>query len=129
MRIRANTIYFLGLSFFLFFSQIAAAAWPASVVGTWAVRANQTPGFMHITFQATTGACRLIRGDILGAPMQGYYCPGTGRIQFLRKDAANNDTFQVYSANLTSAGSVNYMGGSFGSFDTGYGEYSFFAQK
>ena len=113
----------------LLFSQVVAA-YPTSVVGNWAVRANQTPGNMNITFQSTAaGPCKLIQGNIFGSPITGFYCPNTGRIQFLRKDAANNDTIQVYSANLTSAGSIQYMGGSFGSFDAGFGEYSFFASK
>lgn len=126
MKINSLSSVLMGLSLLLL-SQ-AAAAWPTSVFGTWNVRANQTPGTMHITFQSGAGACRQILGDILGSPMQGFYCPSTGRIQFLRKNSVN-DTLQVYSANLTSTGVTNFMGGSFSSYDSAFGEYSFFASK
>jgi len=121
----ASTLVGLGL---LMLSQ-TAAAWPSSVVGTWNVRANQSLGTMNITSQSSgAGPCQQILGTILGFPLQGFYCPATGRIQFLRKNALN-DTFQVYSANLTSTGATNFMGGSFSSYDAALGEYSFFGSK
>lgn len=113
----------------LLLSQAASAGFLASVVGTWNVRANQSVGTMNITFQSATGACRKISGDILGLPMVGFYCPATGRIQFLRNNLVRT-TFQVYSANLSfTSASTNYMSGSFSSFDTSLGEYSFYASK
>lgn len=128
MKIKSLSPILVSLSLLLL-SQTASAAYLTSVVGTWNVRANQTVGTMQITFQSASGSCRQILGSILGSSMQGFYCPSTGRIQFLRKNSAN-DTYQVYSANLTSTtAAVNYMGGSFGSFDAGFGEYSFFASK
>jgi hypothetical protein len=125
------SIILLFSSCFLFASEGAFAAYPTSVVGTWNARANQTPGTMNITFQSGSGVCRQISGTYTSFgtfAVQGFYCPATGKIQFLLKDSANV-TFQVYSANLTSTGATNYMGGSLGSFNNSFGEYSFFASK
>jgi hypothetical protein len=128
MKTRLWTSVLVG-SGLLLLSQTASAGFLASVVGTWNVQANQSVGTMNITFQAATGACRKISGDILGLPMVGFYCPATGRIQFLRNNLSKT-TFQTYSANLSFASaSKNYMSGSFSSFDTSLGEYSFYASK
>ncbi len=111
---------------------VAAENWPASVVGTWDARGNQTPLTITISSQASNGKCRVIRGTILqvGGGQQslvGAYCPDSGRIIFARIWTPQIDPIndQVYSANLSDAGSTLYMGGSFE--QTGAGEYSFFA--
>src|SRR5689334_25440094 len=62
---------------------------------------------------------------------EGFYCPQSGRISFLRKNVQTNDTFQVFTGNLSMAGSKNFMGGVFAQ-ESGaglVGEYSFSAQK
>lgn len=129
MKINILVSFLVGLGFLLS-SQIASAdGWPTSVVGTWNVRANQTVGTMHITFQSPVGNCRQILGDIFGNPIQGFYCPFSGRIHFLRKDGANNDTIQDYSANLSQNGATNFMTGLFASDGGSFGEYSFTAGK
>jgi hypothetical protein len=114
-------------------SHVAVAdGWPGRIVGTWAVNADNFPGNLIITSQLTTGRCPAIAGSIFGDPIQGFYCPFSGRVHFLRKNAASNDTFQVYSANLsqTSIPPGLRMGGLFSNItQSGDGEYSFFASK
>ncbi|WP_392534377.1 hypothetical protein [Nostoc sp. C117] len=113
----------------LMFSQHALAdGWPTSVVGTWNVTANQTSGQLVITFQDTTGQCRKILGTIFGNSIVGFYCPSSGRIHFLRKDSSGF-TIQDYSANLSQAGTKNYISGVFDSDLGSFGEYSFFGSK
>jgi hypothetical protein len=63
--------------------------------------------------------------------IEGFYCPLSGRISFLRKNVQTNDTFQVFTGNLSMAASTNYMGGTFLQ-ESGaglVGEYNFSAQK
>ena len=109
---------------------VAAENWPASVVGTWAAQANQTPLTITISSQASNGKCRVIRGTILDGvsgqtqKLVGAYCPDSGRIIFDRR-AEGEPLTQVYSANLSESGSTLYMGGLFE--QTGVGEYSFIA--
>lgn len=111
-------------------SQIASAdGWPASVVGNWNVRANNSVGILSITSQGLVGQCRPISGAIFGNPIQGFYCPASGRIHFLRKIAATNDTIQDYTANLSQDSGIDYMGGTFASDGGAYGEYNFSGSK
>lgn len=112
-------------------SQLASAdGWPPSVVGTWNVKANTGIGTLNITSQQATGQCRQISGNIFGDPIQGFYCPFSGRIHFVRKQAATNDTTQVYSANLSQKiAAPLFMGGSFSSLGSAFGEYAFTATK
>jgi hypothetical protein len=111
-----------------------ADSYPASVLGSWAVTGNQSAGTLSITTQAlpTTGKCPAIGGTIYGAPIQGFYCPGSGRIHFVRK-LANNTTIQAWTGQLSDSGPVLRMGGVFSSVDVFYGgnlgEYNFQAQK
>lgn len=130
---KTNKLFFLGLMFvtLMWVNTAAADGWPASVVGTWSVNANNATGSLVITSQGTIGLCRPIAGNIFGNPIQGFYCPFSGRITFLRKAAVNNDTFQVYSANLGQvfSGFPLRMSGTFSSMGASFGEYSFFASK
>jgi hypothetical protein len=116
----------------------AMAAWPPSVVGTWTAFANQSPLQLVITKQGGAGTCKAIVGTIADTvtggqsnTIQGFYCPSSGRIQFLRKNATNNDTFQVYNANLSMNSTTLYMGGTFAEDDQvgALGEYNFWAQN
>jgi len=114
----------------------AFAAWPNSVVGTWSVTANQSTLALVVTSQASTGACRAIAGTLDDVPsgqdstIQGFYCPGTGRIQFLRINA-DGATFQVYTGNLAGSGATQRMAGTFAQDDpvAALGEYAFSADK
>jgi len=109
------------------FSQAAFAdGWPTSVVGDWSINADNYTGILSITNQATTGNCRTISGSIFGDSLTGFYCPYSGRINFIRRRI--NFT-QVYSANIsqTNASTVT-MGGLFTDYDQP-GEYSFFGSK
>jgi len=113
-----------------------AAAWPTSVVGTWSALANLSSLTVNITSQGTKGSCPAILGTITdngtgaASNLQGFYCPKSGRIQFLRKNPTSNDTFQVYNGNLSFATSNPLMGGTFAEDDEipDLGEYNFAAE-
>jgi hypothetical protein len=107
----------------------SADGWPVSVVGNWTVRANNAVGVLSITFQGAAGQCRPISGAIFGNPIQGFYCPASGRIHFLRKNAVTNDTFQDYTANLSQDAAIDYMAGTFASDGGSFGEYNFSGSK
>jgi hypothetical protein len=113
------------------------ASWPSSIVGTWHGFGNQTALKLVVSSQGTTGTCRAITGTLSNVPsggdshIQGFYCPNTGRVSFVRKDIKTNDAFQSYSACLADAGNELRMGGSFAELNmVGHlGEYSFSAEK
>jgi hypothetical protein len=105
-----------------------ADSWPSSVQGTWSVVANQSTGTLSITQSTTPLNCKAISGSIFGGPIQGFYCPSTGRIVFVRKNS-NGITVQYYQGNLSQTGSTLRIGGSFSSLDASFGEYSFYATK
>jgi hypothetical protein len=113
-----------------------AATWPASVVGSWRGVANQTTVKLEITNQDPTGKCKAIKGTMSNDPsggdsnIQGFYCPESGRLSFVRKDTASNDAFQSYSANLSDAGAVLRVGGTFAELNMTdhLGEYNFCAE-
>ena len=105
-----------------------ADGWPPSVAGTWAAVANQSSGTLSITQPTSSLNCRPISGSIFGNPIQGFYCPFSGRIVFVRKNT-NGITTQYYQGNLSQTGSILRIGGSFSSLNTTYGEYSFYATK
>jgi hypothetical protein len=95
-------------------TNVALAAPPPSVVGNWTVVGNQSNGVLVIRSQAATGACRQIGGTIYGNPIEGFYCPSTGRIHFVRKAAATNDTFQSWLGSVGEDGAaMDFMGGTF----------------
>lgn len=104
-----------------------ADGWPSSVAGNWSVVANQTTGTLSITQPASNQSCQPITGTLLGEPIQGFYCPSSGRIAFLRKNA-NGITYQHYQGNLAQGGPER-IGGSFTAFGNSSGEYSFYATK
>jgi hypothetical protein len=111
----------------------SGATWaqrPASVVGNWSTVANQTLITLQIVSQGATGPCRDIAGALGGSGIEGFYCPSTGRVSFLRKNSANNDTFQVYTGNVGTRGSVDRMAGTFvQATNPGAGEYNFSATR
>jgi hypothetical protein len=114
-----------------------AANWPPSIVGTWQGVANQSNVKLVITNEGATGACKAITGTLSNVPsggesnIQGFYCPRTGRVSFVRKDVKSNATFQSYSANVSDVGAVLRMAGTFAELNMAdhLGEYNFAVQK
>jgi hypothetical protein len=117
-----------------------ASSWPASVVGTWNMQADQNSPVLTITSQGSSGKCRSIDGTMVDAAtgandiITGFYCPSSGRISFLRSASSNDVTYQVYIGNLSDVptkGNERLMGGTFME-ETGpatiLGEYEWFAQ-
>jgi hypothetical protein len=104
-----------------------ADGWPLSVLGNWSVLANQSAGTLSITSQGSIGDCRPITGTIFGNTMVGFYCPFSGRIHVLRNSGAT--TIQDYTANVSQAGPVLHMGGTFASDLGSFGEYNFSGTK
>jgi hypothetical protein len=120
------------------FSLFAGASRPSSIVGTWMGVANQTAVQIVITTQGTTTApCKPISGTMNNVPsggasnIQGFYCPATGRVGFVRKDVTTNDTFQSYSGNVSIIGTPLRMTGVFAELALvgALGEYNFAVTK
>lgn len=113
----------------------SADPWPPSVIGSWNVHANQSSLVMKISSQGGTGNCRAILGTIqdLASPaignVEGFYCPFSGRISFVRKDPRTNLTFQTWTGNLSDPGTKLLIGGTFTSPSYNAGEYGFYAVK
>ena len=112
-----------------------ADGWPINIVGNWGIIGNQHVGRLIIATQAGVGQCRRITGTVypgtpVAHPIEGFYCPFSGRIQFVRKLPANNDTLQVWTGNVSQDAAVDRMGGTFTSISTALGggslgEYNF----
>ncbi|MBD2515318.1 hypothetical protein H6G93_09900 [Nostoc sp. FACHB-973] len=111
-----------------------ADGWPASVAGTWSVVGNQSVGSLVINQPSSTLNCKPISGTIFGTTaIEGFYCPSSGRIAFVRK-SSNNFPYQYYQGNLSQTGSTLRIGGSFSAFLSNgsggsLGEYNFSASK
>jgi hypothetical protein len=116
---------------------LAGDNWPASVVGTWHGQADQSVVTITITNQAATGRCRPISGTFVDVTfgttsnILGFYCPATGRFNFVRNETTTGLTFQDYSGNVSDKGSTLFMGGVFADVigAGNVGEYSFLAEK
>ncbi len=115
-----------------------AQSWPKSVVGSWSAFGNQSPLALTIATQGTTGNCVAITGTLADTvsggqtnTIQGFYCPHSGRIQFLRNNQTTGNTFQTYVGNVSMAGTTLRIGGTFAEDDQigALGEYNFWAQK
>jgi hypothetical protein len=113
------------------------AAPPPSVMGTWNATLNNTLANITIVSQVGPAPCPTIQGQIIeqasGAisNLRGFYCPTTGRIQFVRNSRATNDTGQIYNGNLNSVppGGGLQMAGTFADISSGNGEWGFWAIK
>jgi hypothetical protein len=90
----------------------ANAAHPPSIAGNWAVTANQTLGTLVIVQPASAAICKPITGNIFGNPIQGNYCPSTGRVVFARQTGAGIP-FQLYQGHVSRDAPVDRVGGSF----------------
>src|SRR5260370_841623 len=120
-----------------------ADGWPTSLAGTWSVVGNQSLGFLTITqFPGAAGSqCKPIRGTIyVSDAIGGFYCPGSGRLGFVRLIGSTTSPRQYWSGNLSQVvtGLPLRIGGMFDSFPhnnvTGtsggsLGEYNFSATK
>jgi hypothetical protein len=115
----------------------AKPVWSPSVVGTWTGGANEDQVTITISSQASTGDCRQISGTFVdnttgaSSDILGFYCPMSGRIAFRRSNTGATAAFQNYTANLSTKGRTNYMGGVFSENATAanVGEYAFYAYK
>jgi hypothetical protein len=116
----------------------SALAYPSNLIGVWTLEANLTELDLTIFSQGSGPSCVAIEGFISphgstksDSNVQGYYCPTTGAISFLRKKKVSNNTFQVYSGALDGgSGPHDFMSGIFTSYDpSGPGEYSFEAGR
>ena len=117
----------------------ASSAWPAKIVGSWSGVSNQSPIVLNVTTQTPGGKCQGISGtiqDVNGGftgNMTGYYCPGSGAVEFLRYPTGSNVPYQVYSANLSQSPAPRGVGGlmmagTFSQYALAYGplgQYSF----
>lgn len=116
-----------------------ADGWPSRVVGRWPMAANRSIGVLDITSQANSGQCQAIAGTIFGAGagiignnVKGFYCPGSGRIGFVRQSKQGDLPIQFYSGNVSQTGRVIAIGGTVANWDTtggSLGEYGFFASR
>lgn len=121
----------------------ADSAWPVNIVGTWSGISNQSPIVVTVSSQSVGVKCDYISGTLLDVNggftdvINGYYCPSSGALQFLRYPTGGNVAFQVYNGNLSQANPPRgvggiLMGGSFGQYNQSYGplgQYSFSLTK
>jgi hypothetical protein len=115
-----------------------AQSYPASVVGTWTILANNTQPFtLTVQAQSSDAPCAQITG-VLGATndtLLGYYCPTTGAVSFERNSSQTGVTFQVYTGSLSWGSGTPQMTGSFANYDdvdnngNDVGAYSFAATR
>lgn len=118
---------------------IAAAAPPASVIGSWSLQTDQTYTTLDLTNQGASGApgssvCRIILGSIGASPISGIYCPASGRIHFLHKHVQSGVVLRTFTGSVTAASgdAPAHMAGSFNILYIGqgaYGEYPFSGSK
>lgn len=113
-----------------------ADGWPGSVTGIWNIVGNQSSGTLNINFQGGSGQCRPIRGTIYGNNrIEGYYCPGSGRLAFIRYIAfTDRDAVQWWSGNVSQAGGTLRIGGYLAAYrhdgaSGSLGEYSFYGTR
>jgi hypothetical protein len=116
----------------------AHSPWPASIVGTWTGNANTSGVTLTITSQIAGSACQTIIGTFgnTGSSskdnINGYYCPGSGTVEFMRLAPGSVAPYQVYSGSMASANPVtNRMAGTFSEYAAlgNLGQYPFQVSK
>lgn len=119
----------------------ASAERPANLAGTtWTLQTNRDPVQLVITTQGGPGApgaasCRHINGDIGNvAHIRGWYCPVTGRIHFVHRNAGSGNAVRIFTGNVSDevAGQPLYMAGTMtvlASVFGDLGEYGFSATQ
>lgn len=129
-KLQQGTVFAVCFGSLLWASAAYADGWPTTVQGNWSVVANQSSGTLSITQPSSTLNCKPISGYIFStsSTIQGFYCPASGRISFARRNSSGVP-FQYYEGNLSQTGNILRIGGSFASFTSTYGEYSFYATK
>ena len=114
---------------------------PANVANTtWTLQVNSSIETLFIDTQGGPGApgaanCRSIRGEVRGvAPVNGWYCPSTGRIHFVHRNLDSGAPMRVFTGSvsdavaglpLAMAGTVTILNAVFGDL----GEYNFAASE
>lgn len=109
----------------------ASAAPPANVANTtWTMQINRDVAQLVITSQSGPGApgaatCRIINGTFGVANIRGWYCPITGRIHFVHKNAGTGAPVRVFTGNVSDdvPGQTLYMGGTVSVLDAAFGDY------
>ena len=121
----------IGMLGVLFGMGPALADYPDSVLGVWHGVSNQTAVTVTIRSQGPAGTCRSFVGTISPAnsTIQGFYCHDTGRISFVRKTTATNDTFQAYGGNAAADAAIDRLSGTFASVVNPLGDYSWYLTK
>ena len=122
----------------------ASAERPATLGNTtWTMQTNQEAVQLIIISQSGTGApgaatCQVIHGELGIAPptvhIRGWYCPSTGRIHFVHKNADSANAVRVFTGNVSDEvpGQTLSMGGTMTVLESvfgDYGEYSFSATQ
>jgi hypothetical protein len=136
-----KVLFSLTLAAVLAAATTLSAARPANLAGTsWLVQVNGSTEVLNITTQGGPGApgaanCRVINGDIRSvADIRGWYCPATGRVFFVHKNADSGLAVRVFSGHVSDevlgqplhmAGTVAIVNSAFGDL----GEYNFSATQ
>ncbi len=117
----------------------ADSAWPANIIGTWQGVSNQSPIVLTVTAQSAGKNCNDISGTIKDVDegyvtnIEGFYCPSSGALQFMRFPTGGTVAYQFYTGSLSQAKPPKgvtgvLMGGSFAQYNQSYGplgQYSF----
>jgi hypothetical protein len=111
-----------------------ADGWPQSVQGTnWSMRANQSTTTLFVAFQSGVGNCQTINGTVFNVAMEGFYCPFSGRIGFVRKATAfqTSAPTQYFEGQLSQDAGSDFIAGTMTVWTQGAqpGLYNFTAQR
>jgi hypothetical protein len=119
----------------------ASAERPANLANTvWTLQANLEAEQLVITTQGGPGApgatnCRTIRGEVRGiAPVNGLYCPASGRIILVHKNVTTDVPVRLFSGYVSDqvTGQLLHMAGTMTVLNPAFGdlgEYNFSATR
>jgi hypothetical protein len=132
-----KSIFFLTIATALLASGTVSAARPSSIANTtWTLQVNGDVTTLFIDTQGGRGApgaatCRHIAGQIGNvADIRGWFCPTSGRIHFVHRNADSGDAVRVFTGNVSDkvegeplhmAGTMTVLISAFGDL----GEYNF----
>ena len=108
------------------YASAAVADPPANVVGTWTMQVNQDVEEFIIENQGASGKCKRILGhiNVSAEPrLIGWYCPSTGRIEFLHNNASTKATVRTFTGNVSDSveGVPDKMAGTVAIIDRAFG--------